>query len=736
MRSIRMKIGGMACAACSAKIEKAVAAMDGTADVSVNLAAESISCELDEKITSEKKISDTIINLGYTTDFEGEAPKSPRKSLLTRFVVSASFTAVLLVISMGHMLGMPLPHIIDMAENPLNFALIQLILTLPVMIAGRKFYFKGIKNLFTLSPDMDSLIAVGTLSSVFYGIYAIVKIISGDTSFAMKLYFESAAVILTLITLGKFLEASSKEHTADAVRSLADLAPKTALLIDESGNEREIPAEDIQIGDIIAVRPGTSIPADGVIVEGVTAVDESMLTGESIPVDKGVGDKVTGGSVNKTGYIRFRAEKVGAETTLSEIIRFVEDAQSTKAPIARFADIVASYFVPSVIGLALVAGIGWWIAGESFEFCLNIFISVMVIACPCALGLATPTAVMVASGKGAQAGILIKGGEALEGLCRINTIVFDKTGTLTIGEPKVTNLITYGSQSQDELLRIAASAEQFSEHPLAKAIVGAADSKNIKRLGGENFVSETGFGITAEIDGKTSVAGSLRLMNKHGIETLGFEAQAQKLAEQGKTGIFVAYGGKMLGVIAAADTLRPEAAEVVKALNDMGKDTFMLTGDSEAAARAIAAQAGISGVIAGVLPEQKAEKIGGLKAGGKLVAMVGDGINDAPALTCADIGIAVAGGTDIARQSADVILMKNSLSDIVTAINLSHAAMRNIRQNLFWAFAYNVLGIPVAMGLLHIFGGPLLNPMIAAAAMSFSSVSVVINALRLRGFKG
>lgn len=658
--------------------------------------------------------------------------KDESSKLLTRFIVSLIFAVPLLIISMGHMVGMPLPKMIDPMMNPLNFALIQLVLTLPVVIAGYKFYKIGLKNLIKLSPNMDSLIAIGTLTAFFYSVFGIYMITKGDTSYAMHLYFESAAVILTLITLGKYLEAVSKGKTSQAIQALMGLAPKTAT-IERRGQELVLPIEEVLVGDIVIVKPGEKLPVDGVVIEGSSAVDESMLTGESIPVEKSEGSLVIGASLNKTGYIKYQATKVGKDTALSQIVKLVEDAQGQKAPIAKMADIISSYFVPIVIGLAIISSLAWLFAGETGVFALSIFIAVLVIACPCALGLATPTAIMVGTGKGAEYGVLIKGGEALETTYKLNTVVFDKTGTITEGKPKVTDIITIDTL-EDEILALAASAEKGSEHPLGEAIVRAAEERNLSFRSISQFNAIPGHGIEVLIDKRDILLGNKKLMNEKNIDISSVNLQADQLATDGKTPMYIAVDNKLAGIIAVADTVKPSSQKAIETLHAMGIKVAMITGDNKKTAEAIAKQVKIDIVLADVLPADKANEVKKLQANGDLVAMVGDGINDAPALAQANVGIAIGSGTDVAIESADIVLMRSDLMDVSTAIKLSKATIRNIKQNLFWAFGYNILGIPVAMGILHIFGGPLLNPMIAAAAMSLSSVSVLLNALRLRNF--
>ncbi|NME83106.1 heavy metal translocating P-type ATPase [Clostridium sp. SM-530-WT-3G] len=733
------KIEGMTCASCASRVERVTRKLDGVEEANVNLAAETLSVTIDEDQVGYAEIKAAVDKAGYKLIREEESKNeedkkmSASQKMLIRFIVSACFTVPLLIITMGHMLGMPLPSIIDPMKNPLNFALIQVVLTLPVMAMGYKFYNVGLKNLFRLSPNMDSLIAISTLAAFIYGIFGIYKIHVGETEYAMHLYFESAAVILTLITLGKYLEAVSKGKTSQAIKALMGLAPKTATVI-RNNAEEVIPIEEVVCGDIVVVKPGEKLPVDGEIIEGSTSIDESMITGESIPVEKSVGSAVIGASINKTGFIKYKATKVGKDTTLAQIVKLVEEAQGSKAPIAKLADVISAYFVPTVIGLAILAAIVWLIAGETPVFALTIFIAVLVIACPCALGLATPTAIMVGTGKGAEYGVLIKSGEALETAHQIKTIVFDKTGTITEGKPVVTDIIADGI-SEDELLMLAASAEKGSEHPLGEAIVKKAEEKNIELKSLEDFKAIPGHGISVKIDGKEILLGNIKLIKDKNLELdEKLFSSSEKLANEGKTPMFIAVDGVLRGIIAVADVVKPSSKEAIKILHDMGIKVAMITGDNKKTAEAIGHQVGIDIILAEVLPEDKAREVKKLQGENVKVAMVGDGINDAPALAQADVGIAIGSGTDVAIESADIVLMRSDLMDVVTAIKLSRATIRNIKQNLFWAFGYNVLGIPVAMGILHIFGGPLLNPMIAAGAMSLSSVSVLANALRLKRF--
>ena len=739
IQSHNYKIEGMTCSACANRVEKVTKKMPGVENAVVNFATEKLSISYDADVINFGHIKAKVEKVGYKLIREDEQKLEEKRKkldekgkLFWRLILSLIFAVPLLTITMGHMVGMPLPNIIDPMMNPLNFAIIQLVLTIPVMIIGYKFYYIGYKNLFKLSPNMDSLIAIGTSAAFIYSLYGTYKIYTGDASYSMSLYYEAAVTILALITLGKYLEAISKGKTSQAIKKLMGLAPKTATIV-RDGKELVIPIDEVVVGDIIIVKPGEKLPVDGEVIEGATAVDEAMLTGESIPVEKTVGSKVIGASINKTGFIKYKATKVGKDTALSQIIKLVEDAQGSKAPIAKLADIIASYFVPIVIGLAILSSIGWLIAGENGVFALTIFISVLVIACPCALGLATPTAIMVGTGKGAEYGVLIKGGEALEVTHQIDTIVFDKTGTITEGKPVVTDIITT-TISEEELLSIAASSEKGSEHPLGEAIVKGAEERNIKFKEISNFKAIPGHGIQVEIEGKVILLGNKKLMTENSIEIGDLGVKSDKLANEGKTPMYIAINNKLEGIIAVADTVKPSSKEAIENLHKMGIKVAMITGDNKKTADAIAKQVGIDIVLAEVLPEDKANEVKKIQEKGSKVAMVGDGINDAPALAQADIGIAIGTGTDVAIESANIVLMKGDLKDVATAIKLSKATIRNIKQNLFWAFGYNVLGIPVAMGVLHIFGGPLLNPMIGAAAMSLSSVSVLANALRLRGF--
>lgn len=742
MANKSLKIEGMSCAACAKAVERATKKLDGILEANVNYAAEKLVVNYEPSKVKISDIKQAIEKAGYkaieeevTADKDKEKKEQERELLWKKFILSAIFTVPLLYISMGHMMGMPLPDFIHPKMNPMTFALVQLILTLPVIIAGNKFYTVGFKALFRKSPNMDSLIAIGTSAAFLYGIFATLKIAKGAHEYAHDLYFESAAVIITLIMLGKYLESVSKGKTSEAIKKLMGLAPKTATII-RSEKEIEIPIEDVAVGDIIIVKPGEKMPVDGEVLEGTTSVDESMLTGESIPVEKNIGDKIIGASINKNGTIKYKATKVGKDTALAQIIRLVEDAQGSKAPIAKLSDIIAGYFVPTVITLAVLSGLAWYfLGGETMLFSLTIFISVLVIACPCALGLATPTAIMVGTGKGAEHGVLIKSGEALEAAHKIKTIVFDKTGTITEGKPKVTDIVVVSGITEDELLQLAASAEKGSEHPLGEAIVKNAEEKGLELKKLDAFKAVPGYGIEVKVDQKDVLLGNKKLMSANDVSLENLAQSSDQLAAEGKTPMYIAIDHKIAGIIAVADTVKENSKKAIEKLHDMGLEVAMITGDNKRTAEAIAKQVGIDRVLAEVLPQDKANEVKKLQDEGKIIAMVGDGINDAPALAQADIGIAIGSGTDVAMESADIVLMRSDLMDVQAAIQLSKSTIRNIKQNLFWAFGYNIIGIPVAMGILHLFGGPLLNPMIAGAAMSLSSVSVVTNALRLKRFK-
>lgn len=738
---------GMTCAACVAANERAVGKLPGIARVSVNLATERMEVEFDPNAVDVAQIQAAVKKAGYEAELL-EKPSSAPPPVYeaygwTRFTVSAVFAAILLYVAMGSMIGLPLPSFIDHRTAPLTFALVQLVLLIPVLAAGKSFYIHGFKSLFHLSPNMDSLIAIGTSSAILYSLFSMWRIANGDHSASMQLYFETAAIIITLIMLGKNLESRSKRRTSEAVRKLMRLRPTTATVL-EGEQERKVAVDDVKPGNLLLVRAGERIPVDGKVRSGNSSVDESMLTGESMPVEKADGAPVYSGTINLNGALVMIAEKVGEDTALAKIIRLVEEAQSSKAPIARLADQVSAVFVPVVMGIALIAAFGWLLAGHTITFALTVFVSVLTIACPCALGLATPTAVMVGTGKGAELGILIKSGEALETVHKIHTVLFDKTGTITQGKPALTDVVPAEGYSREEVLRLAASAELASGHPLADAIVSKAREKGLAISRADHVETMPGKGIVAKLSSEAADSTLLAVGNSALAESLGIsiakcapdlQEMATRLAGMGKTPMFVMKNSLPVGLIAVADQPRPEARAVVAALEKLGIDVAMITGDSRCTADAIAAQVGISEVYAEVLPSEKASIIKRIQASGRKIAMVGDGINDAPALAQADVGIAVAAGTDIAMESADIVLMHNNICDVATAIHLSRRVIKTIRQNLFWAFGYNVLGIPIAAGLLYMFGGPLLSPVFAAAAMSLSSVSVVTNALRLKGYR-
>lgn len=740
------KIEGMTCASCAQTVEKAVRKLKGVENAAVNLATEKLTISYNPSEIAPADISSAVAKSGYAATLETSEEKKTSqeerrekrdqdmKKMMNRFWISVLFTAPLLIVSMGHMVGMPLPSFIDPTVNPFNMSLAQLILTLPIMIVSWEYFHKGFKNLFRGHPNMNSLIALGTAAAFVYSLAATIGTGLGYGNFANLLYYEVTGVILTLHTLGLFLEERSKGQMSTAIEKLINLAPKTATTI-RNGEEVEVLIDEVIVGDIIRVRPGEKMPVDGVVVEGRTAVDESMLTGESIPVEKQNGDPIIGASLNKNGTIEYRATRVGSDTTLSQIIKLVEDAQGSKAPIARMADTITGYFVPIVIALAVFAGIVWLIAGQTGIFALSVVITTLVIACPCALGLATPTSIMVGTGKGAEYGVLIKSGVALETTHNVDTIVFDKTGTLTEGKPVVTDILTTNLLSKEELLHYAASGETGSEHPLGEAIVQKSKEKNMTLTKPDDFEAIPGHGIRVKIDGKMFYIGNRKLMIDRKIDLTKMEKESDRLADEGKTPMYLSVDGKLAGIIAVADTLKENSVKAVKELKKRGVEVAMITGDNKRTAKAIGKQVGIDRILSEVLPEDKAEEVKKLQSEGKKVAMVGDGINDAPALAQSDIGIAVGSGTDVAIESADIVLMRNDLMAVLTAIDLSHATLKNIKQNLFWAFAYNLVGIPIAMGLLYIFGGPLMSPMFAAVAMTFSSISVLTNALRLNRFK-
>jgi Cu+-exporting ATPase len=750
--NVTIPIGGMTCAACAQRIEKVLNKLEGVTKASVNLATEKAMVEYDPQVVRLSGIKQAIEKIGYkaleienkdAVDEDKLRKQKEIKVLWTKFVIAAAFGLPLLYFAMAPMVSwwpFPIPKALNPMVYPLRYAFLQISLVTPIIAAGYRFYTIGFKALIQRSPNMDSLVATGTTAAVLFSLYNTYRIATGDFIAVEHLYYETAGVIIALILLGKSFEAVSKGKTSEAIKKLMGLAPKTAIVLQEDKatgavKEIEVPIDEVEIGDIILVKPGEKIPVDGIVIEGNTSIDEAMLTGESMPVDKKAGDKVFAASINKNGMIKFKAQKVGKDTALAQIIKLVEDAQGSKAPIAQMADIVSGYFVPVVITIAILAFLAWFLTGHSIAFSLTIFISILVIACPCALGLATPTAIMVGTGKGAENGILIKGGEALETTHKINTIVFDKTGTITEGKPEVTDIITASGVTRQQLLQLAASGEKGSEHPLGEAIVRGAEKEKLEFLKVEHFEAIPGHGIEVTIDQTKVLIGNRKLMDERKISLQELQATSDKLAGEGKTPMYVAMDSQISGIIAVADVVKESSAKAIRKLQSMGVEVAMITGDNRKTAEAIAKQVGIDRVLAEVLPQDKSNEVKKLQAEGKKVCMVGDGINDAPALAQADIGIAIGSGTDVAMESADIVLMRSDLMDVPTAINLSKSTIRNIKQNLFWAFGYNVAGIPVAAGILYLFGGPLLNPIIAAAAMAFSSVSVVSNALRLKRFK-
>ena len=753
----KFTVTGMTCSACSAHVDKAVRKLAGVSEVNVNLLGGSMTVEYDPAAETPEDIIAAVDAAGYgcalpqkaapgKQDTRADAARQMEEELAgmkRRFLISLCFLVPLFYIAMGHMMGWPLPQFLHDSRNALAFAFIQFLLVLPIMYVNDKYYRVGFKTLLHGAPNMDSLIAVGSIAAVVYGIAAIFQIGyglgHGDMArveqWSMDLYFESAGMILTLITLGKFLETRSKGKTSQAISRLMDLAPKTAVVL-RDGREVELPVEEVAVGDLLLVRPGQSIPVDGVVVEGASAVDESALTGESLPVDKGPGDKVAAASINKSGSFTFRATRVGDDTTLAQMIALVDEAASSKAPIAKLADKVAGVFVPVVMTIAAVTAVVWLIVtGGDITRALTAGVAVLVISCPCALGLATPVAIMVGTGKGAENGILIKSAEALETLHTIKTIVLDKTGTVTQGKPRVTDLYPCEGTTPEELLCVAASLEKPSEHPLAQAIVAEAEERGIPLVPAEGFQAVHGKGVQASLQGAGFLAGNRALMEEHGVDLGAERLLADSLAENGKTPLYFAQDGKLIGVVAVADTVKPTSAAAIAAFRDMGIDVVMLTGDNRRTAEAIGRELGVTNVIAEVLPQDKERVVAGLQQEGKRVAMVGDGINDAPALARTDVGIAIGAGTDVAIESADIVLMKSDLMDAVTAVELSKATIRNVKENLFWAFCYNTIGIPLAAGVFYPILGWQLSPMFGAAAMSLSSVSVVTNALRLKLFK-
>lgn len=756
----KFDVTGMTCAACSTRVEKVVSKLDGVSDVQVNLLTNSMRVAYDHDKVSSHDISQAVDNAGYGASpvieerqVGGQSHSTLKtrenpmlvesKEMKKRLIASVIFMIPLFIIAMGPMMGMPMPGFLTGVENSVSNVFLQFLLTVPILFINRKFFTVGFKTLFRGAPNMDSLIAVGAGAAVVYGVWALFRMSfglgSGDLAlvehYSHSLYFESAGMILTLITLGKYLEARSKSKTSDALEKLMDLAPDTAL-VERDGTVVELAIADVRIGDIVQVRPGSRIPVDGIIVSGTTAVDESAITGESLPVDRSEGDKVVGATMNKNGFIRVEVQKLGADSTLAKIIELVEDASGTKAPIARLADRISAIFVPAVMIIAVLAVVVWVLAGQDFEFALSVGISILVISCPCALGLATPVALMVGTGRGAVNGVLIKTGEALETTHAVNTVILDKTGTITAGEPHVTNVLTLGDYDAEDFLLAAASLEQGSEHPLAEAIRKSVGDQPLMDV--DAFEAHTGRGVSGMIRGQRWIGGNARFMREEGVslpDSEAFTTAIDALQGDGKTVTYFAIDGEIAGVIAIADVIKSTSAQAISALREAGIEVVMLTGDKRESAAAIAREVGVDRFIAEVLPEDKEAEVRRLQEEGRVIAMVGDGINDAPALTRADVGIAIGAGTDIALESADVVLIKSDLRDVVTAIDLSSATLKNIKQNLFWAFFYNVLGIPLAAGVFYNLNGWLLSPMYAAAAMSLSSIFVVTNALRLRRFR-
>lgn len=739
------KLSGMTCAACAMTIEMVVKELPTVKEATVNLATEKLTVFPKEGFTSEQ-VFDVVKEAGYQAVEKGEQRQSDYakqvaekkenvRHMARRIWFAVGVTIPLLYISMGSMIGLPLPAFLDSRAHPITFVLVQLLLTLPAIGIGRGFYTRGFRNLAKRHPNMDSLIAVGTSAAFLYSLYSVVQVLSGYYSFVHQLYFESVGVIITLVLLGKYLEGNAKGRTSQAIQSLMSLVPSQATVV-RYGEVVTIDTEDIKLGDIVRIKPGERMPVDGIVVSGQTYVDESMMTGESVPVEKSIGDRITSATVNQTGSIDYEATKVGSDTTLAQIVHLVEEAQGSKAPIAVMADKISLYFVPIVLLLAILAALAWFfVAGKSLQFSLSIFIAVLVIACPCALGLATPTAIMVGTGKGAENGVLIKSGQVLEAARMVNTVVLDKTGTITEGKPSLTDVLTFGTISRGDLLSLIASSEQHSEHPLATAILEAVQAEDVSLTPVTDFQAVSGKGIVAQVNDQEILIGNESLMKQYQVELGEHISDLISLSHQGKTAMLVALDKHLVGIVAVADQIKKNSREAISELQKMGLEVIMLTGDREETAQAVAREAGVHQVIAGVFPDGKAALVKDLQVKGKKVAMVGDGINDAPALVQAEVGVAIGSGTDVAIDSADIVLMHSDLLDVVTAIRLSQATIKNIKENLFWAFAYNTLGIPVAMGFLYIFGGPLLNPMLAGLAMSFSSVSVVTNALRLRRFK-
>ena len=783
IKEITFRIDGMHCAACAMGSEKALKKLDGVEEANVNIATEKAFVKYNSEVVgiedfanaikakgfipvidkadieeinanenevtkkSELDTENEIESSGFIAQTDEERRLSKEKeihNMFIKFVITMCLAIPLFYVAMGPMIPSPLgpwplPDIISPDTHLLNYALIQIVLVVPIMIIGKNFYINGTKAILSGSPNMDTLVALGTAASFVYSLYTTFQIANGTVGHAHhhQLYFESAGIIIALVSLGKYFETKSKGKTSEAIKKLIGLQPNTAIIETENG-EKEVHIDNIKKGDIVIVKPGEKIPSDGTIIYGETYIDESMITGESVPVSKKIGDTVTGASLNKNGFVKIKIEKTGENTVLSQIIKLVEDAQARKAPIAKLADTVAGYFVPTVITIAIISALLWhFIGGKDIVFCLTIFVSVLVIACPCALGLATPTAIMAGTGKGAENGILIKGGDSLESAYKIDTVVFDKTGTITEGKPEVTDVIILNESKieKEEIISFVASAEKISEHPLGESIVRYAENKNIKLKNVDKFENVVGKGIKSEIDNNIVIIGNKKIICDEKIDLNDYDDKVEALSKKGKTPIYVAINSKLEAIIGVADVVKESSKEAIEKLHEMNIKTVMLTGDNEKTAEAIAKNVGIDTVVSDVLPEEKAKAIENLQKEGKFVAMVGDGINDAPALAKADIGIAIGNGTDIAIESADVVLMRNSILDVPKAIRLSRETIKNIKQNLFWAFGYNTIGIPIAAGVLYIFGGPLLNPMIGAAAMSLSSVSVVSNALRLKTIK-
>lgn len=751
MKKQLLDITGMSCSACSSRIEKVVNRMQGVEQMSVNLLKNNAHVTFDESVVDEKAIIARIEKLGFGARVHAANVAAPvpqqdtaaqeMEEMRQRLIGSLLFAGLVFYQHMGRMWGWPLPSFILGQENELINALLQMLWCIPVLFIDRKYFIHGVRNLLSGAPNMDSLIAVGSGASFIYGLYSVIGMAYAFghnrldllPGFADALYFEASAVILALVTVGKFMEARAKSHTSDAIKALMNLTPKTAL-VERHGLQGEIPVEEVVTGDVLIVKSGASVPVDGKIIEGSAALDESALTGESLPVDKTIGDKVIGGTINRSGYFKMEATAIGADTALAKIIALVDEATSSKAPIAKLADKVSGYFVPAVIGIAVLAAVVWLALGASWHFALTIAISVLVISCPCALGLATPTAIMVGTGRGAKSGILIKSATALETAHKIDTVILDKTGTITAGKPVVTDILPI-KITENELLAFAAGLEKLSEHPLGEAIVAAAEAKQLVLPEAGNYKQIPGQGVTAELAGAECAAGNLKLLEALNVDVSSLMERYDKLAAQGKTPLYFVRAGELLGCIAVADTVKPTSREAIGKLQAMGLRVLMVTGDNQATAEAIRAQVGVDEAVAQVLPQDKEAVIRKLQQEGHIVAMVGDGINDAPALARADIGIAIGAGTDIAIEAADMVLIKSDLLDVAKAICLSRSVMTNIKENLFWAFIYNAVGIPFAAGVFYTAFGWLLNPLIAAAAMSCSSVSVVTNALRLRFIK-